>query len=117
MYPCRFKKSDRIFFWTDQEKFDSGWVRVGGNSVASPSWAALIALADQTRIANGLPALTSNDVRTTLYADYNSPNYLNDFHDITNGNNGYQAGPGYDLTTGIGTPKVQNVVQALANAP
>jgi hypothetical protein len=27
-----------------------------------------------------------------------------DFHDIVAGNNGYPAGPGYDLVTGIGSP-------------
>ena len=95
----------------------SGWTRVGGNSFASPAWASLIALADQARIANGLPALTSNEVNAKLYADYQSSNYLNDFHDITTGNNGYPAGPGYDLNTGIGTPKVPNVVRTLAAAP
>jgi subtilase family serine protease len=98
---------------------ETGWVRVGGNSFASPAWASLIALADQARLADGLPALTSDEVHAALYADYNSPNYLNDFHDITTGSNtnGYQAGPGYDLATGIGTPKVPGVVQTLANAP
>ena len=29
---------------------------------------------------------------------------VTDFHDVTSGNNGFPAGPGYDLVTGLGTP-------------
>ena len=37
-----------------------------------------------------------------------------DFHDITSGTNGYNAGPGYDLVTGRGTPIANLIVPALA---
>ena len=37
-----------------------------------------------------------------------------DFHDITTGNNGYPAGPGYDLASGLGSPIANNLVAALA---
>jgi hypothetical protein len=38
------------------------------------------------------------------------------FHDITSGSNGgYSAGPGYDLVTGIGTPKASQLVPMLIN--
>ena len=39
---------------------------------------------------------------------------LSDFHDITSGNNGFSAGTGYDLVTGIGTPLANLVIPALA---
>ncbi len=34
----------------------------------------------------------------------------NDYHDITQGSNGYSAGAGYDLATGLGTPIASRVV-------
>ena len=37
------------------------------------------------------------------------------FHDITSGNNGYPAGPGYDLVTGIGSPVANVLVPAWRN--
>ena len=37
-----------------------------------------------------------------------------DFHDITTGNDGRPAGPGYDLATGLGTPIANLLVPALA---
>src|SRR5439155_23060911 len=35
------------------------------------------------------------------------------FHDIVSGNNGYKAGTGYDLVTGVGSPRANNLVQDL----
>ena len=50
-----------------------------------------------------------------LYNIYNNPTqYANDFHDITSGSNGYSAGNGYDLVTGVGSPKANNLVPDLA---
>jgi len=83
----------------------------GGTSLAAPMWAGLIALGDQARGSAG--SLSSTGVLDSLYGAYNSSNYSADFHDITVGNNGFAAGPGYDLVTGIGTPKAQNIVNLL----
>ena len=38
------------------------------------------------------------------------------FQDITSGNNGYAAGPGYDFATGFGTPNAQYLVPDLVAA-
>ncbi len=38
------------------------------------------------------------------------------FQDITSGNNGYAAGPGYDFVTGLGTPNAQFLVPDLVAA-
>ena len=50
---------------------------------------------------------------TTFY----TPSNAGDFHDITSGTSkggpNYSAGPGYDLVTGLGTPKANLVVEAL----
>ena len=42
------------------------------------------------------------------------PSY--DFHDETSGYNGYSAGPGYDLVTGLGSPVANQLIPALDNA-
>jgi len=72
---------------------------VGGTSLATPLFAGVIAIADQGRVANGMTTL--NGPTQTLPLIYSAPEA--DFHDITSGNNGYAAGPGYDLTSGRGS--------------
>jgi subtilase family serine protease len=67
-----------------------GWWQVGGTSAGAPQWAAIQSL--------GLSVSNSN-----LYQDAlaSCPSY---FRDIISGSNGYSAGPGYDLVTGLGSP-------------
>src|SRR4029077_14561118 len=79
----------------------------GGTSVGPPHWAAIFALADQARSAAGQDSL--GQANPALYAIAGDRRqYANDFHDITIGNNiansdiGFQAGPGYDIPTGLG---------------
>ena len=50
----------------------------------------------------------SLDVATAHKAMYSFSQ--DDFHDIVVGNNGYKAGPGYDLVTGRGSPKAERIV-------
>jgi hypothetical protein len=86
-----------------------GWEQVGGTSASSPQWAALVALAYQGRTLIGF---TSLDGQTQLLpALYSLPS--TDFHDITTGSNGHSATAGYDLATGLGTPKAQLVIADL----
>ena len=82
------------------------WVQVGGTSLSSPCWAGLIAIADQLRVAEGLTPMDGPS--QTLPILYGMQ--AGDFHDITVGNNGYAAGPGYDMVTGIGSPVANNLV-------
>jgi subtilase family serine protease len=85
------------------------WYQVGGTSIGAPQWAALVATADQARVLAGKAPLNgAQDVLTALYG------LPGDFHDIISGSNGYSAGPGYDLVTGLGSPKANLVVQDLA---
>ena len=86
------------------------WIQIGGTSVASPCWAGLIAIGDQLRVSVGLTPL--DGPTQTLPLLYSMP--AADFHDITTGNNGFAAGAGYDLVTGIGSPVADNLVPALA---
>jgi subtilase family serine protease len=88
-----------------------GWFVVGGTSVGTPQWAALIAIADQGRALRGKASL---DSRSAIHAILSLPE--SDFHDITTGSNGFSAHAGYDLVTGKGTPIANRVVQGLLTA-
>ncbi len=81
-----------------------------GTSLGSPAWAALLAIADQGLALNGKPAMST---ATALAGLYSLPSY--DFHDETSGYNGYSAGPGYDLVTGLGSPVANQLIPALDN--
>ena len=94
---------------------NSGWLGVGGTSLSSPATAGIIALADQERIANGLSTFSTSTLNSELYGLYNSSSYTTYFNDVTTGNNGNQAGVGYDLVTGIGTPKANTLVPYLGS--
>src|SRR5436305_1571576 len=79
---------------------------VGGTSAVAPLWAGLIALLNQqaTHAVGYLnPLLYAAPVEAT-------------FHDINVGNNGgYQARPGWDPCTGLGTPDGNGLMVALAS--
>ena len=60
----------------------------------------MIAVANQGRAIAGHSSL--DGATGTLPVLYGLPG--TDFHDITSGSNGYSAGVGYDLVTGIGSP-------------
>ena len=85
-------------------------IQVGGTSLATPMWAALIAIADQGLALRGQSSL--NGLTQTLPMLYALPS--SDFHDITTGDNGFPATTGYDLATGLGTPIANLLVPALA---
>ena len=83
---------------------------VGGTSLSAPCWSGLIGIADQLRASQDLAPL--DGPTQTLPALYGLP--ATDFHDITGGNNGYPAGPGFDMCTGLGTPVTSSLVPDLA---
>jgi subtilase family serine protease len=87
----------------------SGWFQGWGTSAAA--WASLIAIVDQGLATEGKGPLSTSQVLTELYSLPNE-----DFHDITSGFNGYSATPGYDLVTGLGTPRAKLVVAGLLTA-
>jgi hypothetical protein len=92
--------------------YTSGYLEVGGTSLATPMWAGLVAIANQGRALDGESSLTGYS--QTLPALYSLPS--SDFHDITSGTNGtYAATAGYDLATGIGSPVANLLVPALAD--
>jgi subtilase family serine protease len=89
------------------------WAKYGGTSLATPMFAALVAIADQGRISIGQTRL---DGRTQLLPALYSLSTSNSFHDVIGGtsNNGATAVGGYDLATGIGTPIANVLVNNLA---
>ena len=96
------------------------WFVVGGTSVSSPTFAGVIAIADQV---NGAPLGFLNPALYKIGA--NSARYANDFFDVTTGNNdrfrtpqdpNYAATAGWDPVTGLGTPNAANLVPDLIAA-
>jgi kumamolisin len=84
----------------------------GGTSLASPIWAGMTALIDQYLKANhDAPVGFFNPILYHL-ADSSVP--YPPFHDITvGGNDFYDATPGYDMVTGLGSPDVYNLARDL----
>ncbi len=89
----------------------SGWLDVGGTSAAAPAWAGLVAITDQGLAASGKGTLSTTQLLNDLYALPSA-----DYHDITSGFNGYEAGTGYDLVTGLGSPQANLLVPGLLAA-
>ncbi|HTJ68859.1 MAG TPA: S53 family peptidase [Actinospica sp.] len=94
----------------------------GGTSLATPVMAAITALADSsTRCAANGPA---GFINPTIYdLAKNKASYAKDFQDETTGNNAYspsgytgslfQATTGYDMASGLGSPKAATLIPAL----
>ncbi len=89
----------------------SGWFQIGGTSAAAPSWAGLVAIVDQGLATGGVGTLSTTQLLNELYSLPSS-----DFNDITSGSNGYSATTGYDLVTGLGTPRSSQLVAGLLAA-
>lgn len=91
------------------------WALYGGTSMAAPQWAALIAIADQARVAAGEGTLDGpSQLLPALYQIAQTDPRA--FENISTGYNGYNAGPGYNLVTGLGTPNAQYLVPDLVKA-
>ena len=81
---------------------------IGGTSAVAPLWSGLIVLLNQTL------EKTLGLLQPTLYGLRQSADA---FRDITKGSNGaFSAGPGWDPTTGLGSPSGANLAQALSAA-
>ncbi len=87
----------------------AGWLAFFGTSLAAPVWAAVATLSDQVCAASGQPAV--GFLNPSLYPLAAGPNPP--FNDVTTGNNdftgtnggAYPATPGYDMATGLGSPR------------
>jgi subtilase family serine protease len=94
----------------------AGFYLFGGTSAGSPQWAAILAIADQ-KAGYNLGFIN----RALYHIGQAPPHYSASLHDVTSGNNaasftgvaGFNAGPGWDATTGLGSPKADQLVDYL----
>jgi subtilase family serine protease len=103
----------------------------GGTSFVAPSFAGLVAVVEQK--LGGTANVGIGNVGPVLYGLANGPTYSTVFHDITTGNNavpcsqgtpncpnggsiGYNAGPGYDQASGLGSIDVNVLANSWATA-
>jgi subtilase family serine protease len=96
--------------------FNGSATVVGGTSVGAPIWAGIVAIADQGRALSGQSTLDGRSQTLPALYSMSSAN----FHDITtgttsNGSSTLNAGSGYDLVTGRGTPFADLVVAGLVS--
>jgi subtilase family serine protease len=109
--------------------YNGSWMGVSGTSVSAPIVASILSIANQQRINQGKPTLTTvanapNNIQNYLYKTIltNPTKYSADFNDITIGNNTaggntaiYNTGSGFDVATGIGSPNVSAFCADLVN--
>jgi subtilase family serine protease len=88
-----------------------GYYLFGGTSAGSPQWSAITAIAGQ-KAGHSL-----GFINAALYRIAQAPpHYSASFFDVTSGNNsfggvaGYNAAPGWDPTTGLGSPSASQLV-------
>jgi subtilase family serine protease len=110
-----------LIYWNGGTQPDpsmpQGWQAVGGTSAAAPLWAALFADANSSTSCHG-SAIGFAD--PALYHAA-STGYSNYFNDVLSGNNDFlgvhdglfPAGPGYDMASGLGSPKAGALAVAL----
>jgi subtilase family serine protease len=93
-----------------------GWFVSGGTSAGAPQVAAMVALANQGRALAGKAPLDGAGQTLPALYQMGATSSTTYFNDVTSGYNGYTAGPGYDLVTGLGSPHANAVVSALVSA-
>lgn len=99
-------------YFTDPDTGDEGIVTVGGTSASSPFWAGVLALIAQRAEDEDVGQL--GFVNPMLYdlAAEHEPNTI--FHDVVEGGNLYHnATPGWDYATGLGSPDVALLADAV----
>jgi hypothetical protein len=98
--------------------YDGQFLQIGGTSASTPLWAALTAEMNASTQCASVPGGLGLGFATPLFyqvAASSTANYANAFSDVTVGNNDnldvgasgtWPAGAGYDLASGLGTPRV-----------
>ena len=82
------------------------WIVLGGTSIAAPQWAGFLTLVGEARASKGLASL--GFLNPILYG-LNTDQKASAFNDVTQGSNGYPAGPGWDAVTGWGSMKASGL--------
>ena len=104
-------------------------IGVGGTSASAPSLAGVLAVLNQYLVQNKVQSKPGlGNINPKLYSMAAGSSASKVFHDVTTGNNivpcqgqtqdclngqfGYNAGPGYDLVTGLGSVDAYNFIAA-----
>ncbi len=101
-----------VIYTNPEEGLVSG--RVGGTSAAAPFWAASMLLTQQMAAAEGIETLGA--LGPVLYQVAAEQGQGAVFHDVVRGGNLlYQAGAGWDYSTGLGSPRVAPLARAIVD--
>ncbi len=90
---------------------------LGGTSLSAPAWAGIAKLIAQ--LSGGRPG----PLNPRIYTMANAGQATSGYRDVTTGNNdfngvvGFNAGPGFDLTTGWGTVDIATFANAYVSPP
>lgn len=93
-------------FWM---KYQGRWLGVDGTSASSPVFAGILTIVNHFRKAHGKPAL--GYLNPLLYKNTATRGAFRDI--IKQGSGGCAVGPGYDMATGIGSPKAVEMATAI----
>jgi Pro-kumamolisin, activation domain/IPT/TIG domain len=97
--------------------YDGSWSQYGGTSSAAPMWAAMLAEINASSGCTMPHGAGFADPLLYQVASASPAAYATAFNDVTSGNNDnlgvggavdYPAATGYDLASGLGTPRVTN---------
>lgn len=77
---------------------------VAGTSASTPVFAGLVARLNTARLAKGMPRMGL--LNPWIYGNMHA------FNDVVHGENGFKAAPGWDPTTGVGTPRFDAMLVA-----
>jgi Pro-kumamolisin, activation domain/Fibronectin type III domain/IPT/TIG domain len=98
-------------------RYDGSWVQTGGTSSAAPLWAAMLAEINASSWCATPPGTGFAEPLLYQVASASAAGYAAAFNDVTAGDNDslgaggagqYPAAAGYDLASGLGTPRVSN---------
>ena len=101
-----------VVYTNSGEELVSG--KVGGTSAAAPFWAASMLLTQQLAQSEGVQTL--GPLAPVLYQVAAQQPAGAVFHDVLRGGNLlYQAAPGWDYSTGLGSPRVAPLARAIVD--
>jgi kumamolisin len=102
-----------LIFYTDPESGEADWRMIGGTSAAAPMWAGAMALVQQQAQEAGIDRL--GFLAPLFYQIAGS--VPGAFHDVTRGGNLlHPATVGWDYATGVGSPDIAVLSQAIIDA-
>jgi len=89
---------------------------VGGTSLSCPMWAGIVALVNERRKSILKQPITQSQFFEGIYSATKSPNYSKYFYDVKSGGNPVTPCVlGYDMVSGVGVPKIDDLVIYLSS--